>query len=144
MVRPRLRYLFYLGLLVSQSLAAQKHVIKDNPMDKLYEASKAGDKQGSTDALRHTLCICTCTCTYAYIVIRIINMHIPLQIHTLDWSSCNNISREMPQRYLVGTRQRRRHQQTRSGRTHCAHARGCRGPSGGGRGVPARNAYVKG
>lgn len=46
MVRPRLQYLFYLGLLVSQSLAAQKHIIKDNPMDKLYEASKAGDKQG--------------------------------------------------------------------------------------------------
>ena len=56
MLGRRLGLLSIFGLLVAQSVVSQQHAIKDNPMEKLYEASQAGDKQGF---IMHT-------CTYTH------------------------------------------------------------------------------
>lgn len=51
----RLEYFVAFSVLILESFAAQKHVIKDNPMLKLYEASQAGDKQGWQDVFALSL-----------------------------------------------------------------------------------------
>ena len=143
MADKRFEYLLTFSVLILQSFAAQKHVIKDNPMQKLYEASQAGDKQGFEYIHASTM-----THNYARIASKndrnTVSHKLPClrpatwsrSVLTFLLSSTRHelVRKQISKRHLVSSRQRCRHQQARSRWRHCTDACGFRAASSSGRG----------